>query len=172
MNKHIYYLIYPLVPINNWILLSLAFNGGLTNRIDRKYLTLQLYSDAAHLPAVSRTSDSLPSVSCLPMSLGWQAEVRRAISNWRYWCANWIFASVSAKSTKLHAPKSHFGLEDHNTTGVGGKFLARSRFRMRHSSLALLSLKLERNANYLVVEWILIPLQQQIECILSQDPKL
>ena len=105
------------------------------------------------------------------MSLGWQAEVRRAISNWRYWCANWIFASVSAKSTKLHAPKSHFGLEDHNTTGVGGKFLARSRFRMRHSSLALLSLKLERNANYLVVEWILIPLQQQIECILSQDPK-
>ena len=25
MNKHIYYLIYPLVPINNWILLSLAF---------------------------------------------------------------------------------------------------------------------------------------------------
>ena len=40
----------------------LLFNGGLTNRIDCKYLPIQLYFDAAQLPAVSRTSDSLPSV--------------------------------------------------------------------------------------------------------------
>ena len=40
----------------------LLFNGGLTNRIDCNYLTIQLYFDAAQLPAVSRTSDSLPSL--------------------------------------------------------------------------------------------------------------
>ena len=151
MNKHIYYLIYPLVPINNWILLSLAFqrrtHESYWSQILDTTTLLWCSSSPGSITHFRLTAIRVVSPNVIGLASGSSASYLQLAILMRQLNFRISFGKMIQKSTKLHAPNSHLWLEDHNTGGVDGKILARSRFRMRHSSLVLLSLKLKRNAN-------------------------
>ena len=147
MNKHISYLIYPLVPRNNWTLQIIAFQW----RTHESYW-LQLFDNTTLLWCSSApgsiTHFRLTAVRVMsPNFIGLASGSSASYLQLAILMRQFNFRISFGKTTKLHAPNSHFGLEDQNMGGVGGKILARSRFRMRHSSLVLSSLRLNRNAN-------------------------